>query len=77
MADSLAPTLNSRLAPSWFWYFNFFGRQSFDRQDLIDDKLGQFYGEQVIKRDVDCFVRSYVSSPELRDFNEDNLQSPI
>lgn len=71
-------TLNSRLAPSWFWYFNFFGRQSFDRQDLIDDIASvNSTGEKVIKRDVDCFVRSYVSAPELRDFNEDNMQSPL
>ena len=71
-------TLNSRLAPSWFWYFNFFGRQSFDRQDLIDDISSiNSAGEKVIKRDVDCFVRSYISSPEVTIFNEDNMQSPL
>lgn len=71
-------TLNSRYAPSWFWYFNFFGRQSFDRQELIDDIASiNSSGEKVIKRDVDCFVRSYISAPEKEDFTEDNMQSSL
>ena len=71
-------TLNSRLAPSWFWYFNFFGRQSFDRQELIEDIAAiNSSGEKVIKRDVDCLVRSYSSSSSLGNFSEDDIQSPL
>ncbi len=69
---------------TWSWFFNYFGKQSFDRQQLVNeiseaastDK--KEFSENNIKRDVDCFVRSYVSpNPSSVHTAEDVLECPL
>jgi hypothetical protein len=56
------------MSTTWYWAFNIFGNLSFDR-DALTRGLLTLAGERgwkrvapvTIKRDVDCFIRSYVS----------------
>jgi len=66
---------------TWFWFFNKFKKQTFDRQQLVNDLYeasSKSYNEINIKRDVDCFIRSYAgtSSSNLNE-NEDALECPF
>jgi hypothetical protein len=70
---------------TWFWAFNHFQDTIFDRKHLVQGliKLAKNQGwsraaESTIKRDVECFVRTYVdrfSSANLG--HEDTLESPL
>ncbi len=76
---------NRSRATTWFWAFNFFHEPEFTRDTLTSalhkwtQTLG---GKQVapssLKRDVDCFLRTYVASRHSRsEFTEDSLDCPL
>ncbi len=70
---------------TWFWAFNHFPALSFERDLLVRGiaslalELGWSRASTAtIKRDVSCFVRTYVAQPVSRRANyEDSLESPL
>ena len=70
---------------TWFWSFNHFPALSFEREMLVQGlvKLAEDQGwdrasPATIKRDVACFVRTYVAQPVSRQKSyEDVLESPL
>jgi len=70
---------------TWFWVFSHFAAKSFRRDDLVAGllKLAASQGwknpaETTVRRDVECFVRTYVSQPTgAEGALEDNLESPL
>ena len=75
---------NQEFATTWFWFFNFFKKQTFDRQQLVNEIYAaastenRSYTEANIKRDVDCFVRSYVGTSTNNSIqSEDALECPF
>ena len=70
---------------TWFWAFNYFPSPSFERELLVRGiaKLAQDLvwvrsSAATIKRDVACFVRTYVAQPMSRQTSyEDSLESPL
>ena len=70
---------------TWFWAFNHFSAESFDREMLIKglEKLANERGwtraaASTIKSDVACFVRTYVPrTPSRKTSHEDALESPL
>ncbi len=70
---------------TWHWVFNYFNSSHFDR-DQLSSKLCQFASERgwtrasetTIKRDIECFVRSYVAlSRSSNASHEEKLESPL
>lgn len=70
---------------TWFWVFNHYPSDLFDRQHITDG-LGRLASDQAwshtsaatIKRDVECFVRTYVAKPAATNTSpEDTLESPL
>jgi len=70
---------------TWHWAFNYFNSTHFDR-DQLSNKLCQFASERgwsrasgtTIKRDIECFVRSYVAlSRSSNASHEEKLESPL
>ena len=70
---------------TWFWAFNNFTAPYFEREMMVQDlvNLCQDRGwdrasPATVKRDVACFVRTYVSQPVSRQTSyEDVLESPL
>ena len=70
---------------TWFWAFNHFAAESFDREMLVKElvKLANKRGwarasPSTIKNDVACFVRTYVPKTPLgKASHEDALESPL
>ena len=70
---------------TWFWAFNHFPSLFFEREMLVRGiaKLAQDLAwvrssTATIKRDVACFVRTYVAQPMSRQASyEDSLESPL
>lgn len=70
---------------TWFWAFNHFPALTFDREMLTRgvDSLARERGWPrasiaTIRRDVSCFVRTYVPQPVSRRASfEDSLESPL
>ncbi|WP_218149363.1 DUF4007 family protein [Marinospirillum celere] len=70
---------------TWFWVFNHFSGDHFERDTLVSAlvKLGQERNwsrvtPSTIKRDVDCFVRTYVAKPATnKQTHEDTMESPL
>ena len=70
---------------TWYWAFNHFTAKTFRRDDLVSGlvKLAANQGwkraaEMTVRRDVECFVRTYVSQPTgAQGTLEDNLESPL
>ena len=70
---------------TWYWVFNHFPGNQFDRHQVVEglEKLAteRNWGRissATIKRDVECFVRSYVAHPTTdKHFAEDTLESPL
>lgn len=70
---------------TWFWAFNHFPALSFDRETLVREiaRLAKDLewprsSLATIKRDVACFVRTYVPQPMSRRASyEDSLESPL
>lgn len=75
---------NKKNMSTWNWFFNFFGKQSFDRQQLVNEITeastidNKEFSEMSVKRDVDCFVRSYVAPNSSSVYSsEDVLECPL
>lgn len=71
-------------ATAWYWVFNQMPQPEFSRTDLLGwlRKLAQeknwVKAEASLKRDVDCLVRSYVSTPPSKKGPiEDTLDCPL
>jgi hypothetical protein len=70
---------------TWFWAFNHFGGQTFRRDDLVQGlvRLAASSGwsrvsETTVRRDVECFVRTYASpAASVGGAPEDALESPL
>lgn len=70
---------------TWFWAFNHFSSLLFERDELargvanLIDEIGWARSSlATIKRDVSCFVRTYVAQPVSRKASyEDALESPL
>lgn len=70
---------------TWYWAFNHFPNTTFDREHLVKglerlarDKVWSRVAPATIKRDVECFVRTYVARPAAgQDNHEDALESPL
>lgn len=77
---SSAPTKTT-----WYWAFSHYHSTTFDREHLVHgiQRLAQDQGWSrasvtTIKRDVECFVRTYASAPSGVNTNpEDTLESPL
>ena len=78
-------------ATTWYWAFNELNEPSIDRE-LLTDRLSRRIAalresgrmkesritETTIRRDVECFVRTYLTRPVSgRAVQEDNLESPL
>lgn len=76
---------------TWYWAFNELNESSFDR-DLLVQRLSQRIellreagrlkesrlSETTIRRDVECFVRTYLAKPQsIKGLHEENLESPL
>ena len=62
-------TTNANRVTTWFWAFSIFGQNEFSKDTFISElidwtgrKAGNRISENSIKRDVDCFLRTYVPS---------------
>jgi hypothetical protein len=70
---------------TWYWAFNHFAAKNFRRDDLVAglSKLATNQGwrkcsETTVRRDVECFIQTYVSQPAGSEGAiEDNLESPL
>ena len=70
---------------TWFWAFNHFPGLFFERDLLVagiaklaQDREWARTSAATIKRDVGCFVRTYVAQPTSRQVSyEDSLESPL
>lgn len=70
---------------TWFWAFNHFPGTAFERERLVkgleklaDHRAWSRVAGSTIKRDVECFVRSYVARPAAgQASHEDTLESPL
>lgn len=65
---------------TWFYVFNHFSAQTFDREaiatpirDLCEERGWQRISAATIKRDVECFVRSYVPRTDSK-FLDDSME---
>lgn len=75
---------NPRLA-TWYWVFNHYHSESFERETLVTalDKFNRERGwtrisKATVKRDVECFVRTYVAKPITgKQTYEDSIESPL
>ena len=67
--------------------FSIFEKKTFSRQDLVDDIFDQCTKdgphknisatENGVRRDVDCFIRSYLGTTNPKALSEDKLDSPF
>ncbi len=70
---------------TWYWVFNHFSAQSFERHHLAEallklakEKEWPRTASTTIKRDVECFLRTYApKSSSSRGAIEGNLESPL
>lgn len=70
---------------TWYWAFNYFHGESFERDHLVTglDKLAKErswnrVATTTIKRDVECFVRTYAAkTTNTKTSYEDALESPL
>lgn len=70
---------------TWFWVFNLFAGMFFERETLVRglEKLARQQGWQrvaaaTLKRDVECFVRTYAARPQAGALgHDDTLESPL
>lgn len=77
-------TGNDKLT-TWFWFFNYFVGNKFEREELVDKLERQVSEHQwsrvaskTLKNDVGCFIRTYVSRlPTVKSNNDDSLESPL
>jgi len=64
----LALAGSPEMSTTWYWAFNVFGSLAFDREaltrgllDIAQERGWKRVAPVTIKRDVDCFIRSYVA----------------
>lgn len=70
---------------TWFWVFSHFPTDSFERDNIVQalEKLGNEQAwsrmsKSTIKRDVECFVRTYAAKPATgKQTHEDTMESPL
>jgi len=69
---------------TWFWVFNELKGHEFTRRQLVQGlhQVAEAQGNgrstiNTIKRDVDCFIRTYVSTPGRGKHLEDSLDCPL
>jgi hypothetical protein len=70
---------------TWYWAFGYLSETDFDREgllrslmSLVTDRSWPRISEATVKRDVDCFIRSYASRPLMSaGTHEDTLESPL
>jgi len=70
---------------TWFWVFGYLAEPTFDRDHvhralaaMAKDRAWPRISEATIKRDVDCFIRTYASrSTTMGNVHEDELESPL
>lgn len=75
---------NPRLA-TWYWVFSHFHSDNFERETIVTalDKLCKErnwtrVSKATIKRDVECFVRTYAAKPITgKQTHEDIMESPL
>ncbi len=68
---------------TWFWFFNEYGKDSFEREEAQTDFitwLNKNYDSKVstdtLERDLDCLIKQYFSKNKLSD-PEEVIQSPL
>ncbi len=70
---------------TWYWTFNHYPSDFFERQQICEGLEKLAYAREwvrtsptTIKRDVECFVRTYATRPATsKTTPEDNLESPL
>ena len=70
---------------TWHWAFNYYSSPIFERENLVKQivKLSENAGwkrvsPNTIKRDVECFVRTYATRPlKNKEAHEDALECPL
>ena len=70
---------------TWFWAFHYLPSVTFERETLIngieklaEDRKWNRASPATIRRDVSCFIRTYVpQAPSSRNNYEDGLESPL
>lgn len=70
---------------TWFWFFNHFSGNQFERHQLVEnltkfarDRNWGISSQATIKRDVECFVRTYAARPiTQKQTLEDSLECPL
>ena len=70
---------------TYYWFFNHYNGATFDREQLQSSLLGlcedhslKTPSAMTLKRDIDCFIRTYVSkSSKTGKISEDSLESPL
>ena len=74
---------NGEKTSTWYYAFNYFSERKFEREDIVKSiqnlcrDLGwKRTSETTIKRDVDCFLRSYVHQGDEK-FSEDSIESVL
>ena len=77
-------TTNVNQATTWFWAFSVFGQNEFRKDTFISEltnwtkKNTRRISEDSIKRDVDCFLRTYVPSRLTKTtIMEDTFDCPL
>ncbi len=78
-------TTNANRATTWFWAFSIFGQNEFGRDTFIAELINwaerntrNRISENSIKRDVDCFFRTYVPSRLTKTaIMEDTFDCPL
>lgn len=85
LAGPTSPAHQSLRSTTWFWAFNYFSASVFTRESMLSEieSLGQslqwkLKSKSTLKRDIDCFIRSYVTGRNANgDMLEDSLESPL
>lgn len=76
---------NLRRAPTWFWMFSNLNSIEFTKeravreiQTLLDKHNNKPVSDDSLKRDMDCFVRTYINSRQAKSaIIEDSLNCPL
>lgn len=76
---------NASRATTWYWAFSIFGQNEFSKDTFIAELINwaerntrNRISENSIKRDVDCFLRTYVPSrPTKNTIMEDTFDCPL
>ena len=70
---------------TWYWVFNHYPNNTFDREHILTSltRIGTEKGWRrtsaaTIKRDVECFFRTYAAKPlSGKETHEDSMESPL